>query len=254
MSNEQKHVKFDPFLKFVIEFHNNSLSLNRILATKIIPNKKLFNELEIAKIEEAFLIRHVAEWEIFLQNMLAYCVSLDATELSKFMHLQLPKKLGFDNAVAILNGLSYLSIQDSKNLKSIARKILVKEHNPFDQFQPICMNKIDEVYSLRNYAAHKSTKAKRSLLKMYKDRYNINEFIEPGIFLSTVIEDDEVGNLPRSNFYYGSFMTMATLIWRFLNKESYDFVWEDDMSKEGWLKGMAKMSLVFEQLTREFKI
>ena len=88
---------------------------------------------------------------------------------------------------------------------------------------------------------------------MYLNRYQINTFVKPGIFLGERIKD-EVGEYPRSQLYYGSFMTMATMIWRHLDPKSYSFVYEDEMSKDGWLKGMVKMSKVFEALTKEFNI
>ena len=248
----QNKIQFDPFMKFVIEFHNASLSYNGLL-NKIADNKKLFSDKDIASTEEAFLVKHIAEWETFVLNIVIYCVAIDTRQISKFLDLELPKKLSYENASAIVNGLSYLSIKSSSDLKSISKKIIVEENNPFEQFQMKLLNQIDELYALRNYVAHKSRKSRNNLTKMYANRHQIKEFIEPGIFLAKRIKD-EAGEYPRSHLYYGAFMTMATMIWRHLDPKSYDFVYEEENTKEGWLKGMVKMNQVFELMTKEYKL
>lgn len=249
---ELNKIQFEPFMKFVIEFHNASLSYNQLL-NKISDNTKLFDENDIAAIEEAFLVKHLAEWETFIINIIVYSVAIDTNQVSKFLDLELSKKISFENATAVVNGLSYLSITSSSELKGLAKKIITEKNNPFEQFQMKFLNQIDEAYALRNYVAHKSRKSKNSLLKMYSNRYDIKEFIEPGKFLAERIKD-EVGDYPRSQLYYGSFMTMATMIWRHLDPKSYNFVFEEENTKEGWLKGMVKMNQVFEIITKQNKL
>lgn len=248
----QNKIQFDPFMKFVIEFHNASLSYNQLL-NKIAKNPELFDENDIASIEEAFLVKHLAEWETFIQNIIVYCVAIDTTQVSTFLELELPKKLSFENATAVVNGLSYLSITSSSELKGLAKKIITEKNNPFEQFQMKFLNQIDEAYALRNYVAHKSRKSKTSLQQMYRKRHNINDFVAPGKFLGERIKDD-FGDYPKSHLYYGAFMTMATMIWRHLDPKSYKYVYEDEMSKEGWFKGMVKMNQVFEIMTKEYKL
>lgn len=248
----QDKIQFEPFMKFVIEFHNSSLSYNQLL-NKISANIDFFDVNEINSIEEAFLVKHLAEWETFIINIITYCVAIDTSQIAAYLDIELPKRLSFENASAIVNGLSYLSISSSSELKGLAKKIISKNNNPFEQFQMKFLNQIDEVYALRNYVAHKSRKSKTSLLKMYNKRYNIKNFIKPGQFLSEKITDNS-GNYSRSFLYYGAFMTMATLIWRYLDSKSYNFVYEDEISKEGWLKGMLKMNQVFEIISKEYNL
>lgn len=248
---EQK-IQFEPFMKFVIEFHNASLSYNQLL-NKITAKPDLFDHNDIVSIEEAFLVKHLAEWETFINNIIVYCVAIDTSQVSNFLDLKLPNKLSFENATAIINGLSYLSITSSTELKGLAKKIITEKNNPFNQFQMKFLNQIDEAYALRNYVAHKSRKSKTSLMKMYLNRHKIKIFVKPGSFLAERIKD-QAGDYPRSHLYYGAFMTMATMIWRHLDPKSYNFVYEDEMSKEGWLEGMVKMNLVFETLTKEFNL
>lgn len=245
-------IQFEPFMKFVIEFHNASLAYNQLL-NKIAAKSDFFDENDIASIEEAFLVKHLAEWETFINNIIVYCVAIDTSQISNFLDLELPKKLSFENATAVVNGLTYLSITSSTELKGLAKKIITEENNPFNQFQMKLLNHVDEVYALRNYVAHKSRKSKTSLMKMYTNRYKIKSFLKPGFFLAERIKD-EFGDYPRSHLYYGAFMTMATMIWRHLDPKSYNFVYEDEMSKEGWLKGMVKMNQVFELMTEEYNL
>lgn len=254
MKSKKEHkIQFEPFIKFVIEFHNTSLSYSNILNNKIAQHPEILDKKDMAQVEEAFLVKHMADWETFTLNILSYCVAIDTSKISEHLDLELPKKLSFDNAVAIINGLSYLSITSSSELKGLARKILSEKSNPYEQFTTKFLKTIDETYTLRNYIAHKSKKSKLSLQKMYKDRYQIDTFIEPGDFLSQTLKND-IGEYPRSHQYYGNFMMIATMIWRHLDPKSYEFVYEDENTNEGWLKGMVKMNQVFEHLTKEFKL
>lgn len=245
-------IEFEPFMKFVIEFHNASLFHNQLL-NKIVIRHDEFNEKEIASIEEAFLIKQIAEWETFIQNVIIYCVAIDTSKISEYLDLRLPKKVSFENSFAIVNGLNYLSVSSSSELKGLAKKIITENNNPFEQFEIKFLKKIDEAYVLRNYIAHKSKKSKSSLLKMYLNRYNINYFIVPGQFLSEKIKD-EIGEYPRSHLYYGTFMTIATLVWKHLDNKSYSFVFVDDKSKEGWLDGLVKMNRIFEIMSKEYNL
>lgn len=68
------------------------------------------------------------------------------------------------------------------------------------------------------------------------------------------MDKNELGEYRHSHLYYGSFMSIATLIWRHLDLESYNFVFEDDRTQEGWLRGMVKMSQVFEMITKDYKL
>ena len=249
---EKNKIQFAPFMKFVIEFHNSSLSYNK-LTNKVAENKALFTEDEIVLVEEAFLVKHLAEWETFLHNIIVYCVAIDTSKISKYLDLDLPKKLSFENATAVVHGLNYLSLTSSSEIKGLAKKIITEENNPFEQFQPKWLNHIDEVYALRNYIAHKSRKSKSNLMKMYTNRHQMTEFVLPGYFLSKM-DKNELGEYRHSHLYYGSFMSIATLIWRHLDLESYNFVFEDDRTQEGWLRGMVKMSQVFEMITKEYKL
>ncbi|MBI9036470.1 MAG: hypothetical protein JEZ03_18590 [Bacteroidales bacterium] len=245
----EKTIVFEPFVRFVIEFHNKSMRYAKLLRTKV-QHVDAFTSEDIELIEEAFLIKHVAEWEIFIQNIFAYCIAIDTTAICNHLELDLSKKISFDNAYAILNGLNFFTATSTSELKGLAKKIITEKNNPFTQFDKTVLNNVDEVYILRNYIAHKSKKSKQRLQKMYKDRYRLTDFQNPGHFLRQEIKDDVDASL-RSDLYYGTFMTISTSIWKHLDPDSYKFVFEDDNSAIGLIRGIGKMSLIFERLSKE---
>jgi len=61
--------------------------------------------------------------------------------------------------------------------------VLCDVNNPFKLIANPTANKIDEVYIIRNYLSHLSTKSERSLRQMYQDSYKLNNFRRPGDFL-----------------------------------------------------------------------
>jgi hypothetical protein len=213
----------------------------------------VFTVEEIELVEEAFLIKHVTEWEMLIQNILTYCIAIDTSALSQHLDLRLPKKMGFDNAHAILNGLNFISITNTGDLKGLAKKIIVEKNNPFKNLENNILRNIDEAYVIRNYIAHKSKKSKQRLMKLYKERYQITNFLEPGKFLRQKIEQEE-GSVLRSDTYYGAFMGISTFIWQHLDPNSYNFIFEDNTSLEGVLKGIMKMNIIFNRLTKENNI
>jgi hypothetical protein len=250
--NSKDTIVFEPFIKFVIEFHNSAEVIGTLVRGKL-QDRNLLSEEEIGLIEEAFLIKHIAEWEIFIQNIFAYCVAIDTTALSGHLELTLPKKISFDTAYAIINGLNFFNITSTDELIGMSKKILTDTTNPFKQFDKKFLNAVDEAYILRNYIAHKSKKSQKRLEKMYKERHNIESFIPPGKFLRQEFTD-YIGTRIRTDLYYGTFMTIATKIWQFLDPKSYQFVFEDESSIESFSRGVLKMKFVFAQITKDNKL
>lgn len=240
-------IRFHPALKEIIRFHNSLYSFHLLLRDKVKGNQVIFSKEDVGVITEAFVIKQVADWDNFVENVLAICLLTDTSKLSEHLDLDLPKKITFDNAKAIINGLNYFDIKSSGDIKGIAKKILVKENNPFQEIDKLCCTNIDEMYAIRNYIAHKSKKAKKRLMTIYQNRYNLNEFIEPGIFFQEMSQE----NGDQWELYYATYLNVAVTIWKYLDEVTYNFVFEDDQSKEGLLKGFGKMKHVFIVLTRQ---
>ena len=96
----------------------------------------------------------------------------------------------------------------------MAKNILVPQHNPFKEIPPRPNgDRIDGFFALRNYLAHYSDAARRSLQKRYKDRYSLQSFREPGHFL---LAKDRKRKIPRMQVYIDNFMDTAGIMVKFL--------------------------------------
>lgn len=244
---ESKQVEFGPCLNFIIPFHNRTLDLANV-AKKHQQANNIFSFKEKIIIEEAFLVKHIAEWEIFLQNIFAYCVSQDTSKLNQYFGIKLASRIGFNNAYTILNGVDFLSLTSAEKIRNMGTKILSPAYNPFAGLDKAQLKSVDELYTIRNYLVHKSRRSREKLEKMYKNAHGKMTFIEPGEFLTETVQLGVI-SMPRSQHYFGGFLSMSIDIWKFLDPSSYGFVYEDDKTEKGLLKGMEKMAFVFQTLT-----
>jgi len=66
--------------------------------------------------------------------------------------------------------------------------------------------RIDEFYKIRNYLAHYNDYAKRGVEKIYKQRYGLKTFRQPGEFLLTIDKREKETRMAVyiSNFYEAS--------------------------------------------------
>src|SRR3990172_8269723 len=83
----------------------------------------------------------------------------------------------------MLTGLGYTDFKSVSHIKDIAGKILVPAHNPFKHIAPPTTERIDEFAKMRNYLAHYSTPARRSLHSSYRRNQKLTNFREPADFL-----------------------------------------------------------------------
>lgn len=175
--------------------------------------EKLFSSYEASEIIEAFTIKTICDWEWYIEKMICECLKDNTNQLANQLELKLPQTISIDECVAYLNGLGYFDLKNASNLKSIARKILVKEKNLFEKISTESKSHIDDFYALRNYVAHRSNKSKKTLINTYQ-KYDQKEFIEVGQFLlektnkeKTTIRFQDFG----SSFWLGAFNIMEFL-------------------------------------------
>lgn len=110
-------------------------------------------------------------------------------------------------------GVTYIDFKNVSNLKQIAKRTLVPQFNPFKEIPTSIGRKIDEFFVLRNYLAHYSEAAKRSLERVY-NRYDLRVFEELGVFL---LAEGKERKLPRMEVYIINFLGTADIMARFLN-------------------------------------
>lgn len=158
---------------------------------------------------EAFVFRICANWEILIGDLLIDCFSKDTSMYKNFTGFNIPKNLPLETCKAIVLGTGYMDFKSIGDLKREAKRVLVPKCNPFDKIPSTKGDKIDEFFLIRNYLAHYSDAAKRNLDKLYKNKYNLRKFIEPGQFLLARGKPNE---LPRMGIYINNFIECADVM------------------------------------------
>lgn len=231
------------FILDIVKFHNYLMDDLNFLKVKILYNNELFTIDEKKEILEAFLIKIIAEWDNFLEKSLVYLAKNDTSKLSEYLDLNLPAQISFDTCQAILNGLNYFDIRSTSNLKGIAKKILTDSNNPFQNIESLFCNRVDDLYVIRNYVAHKSKSSKRSLSTLYKKK-NRQEFIEPGYYF---MEDENNESVWVG--YMGILLKISTDIWKCVDSDTYNSIFEDAyLSKDALKKALSNMKEYFKKV------
>lgn len=169
------------------------------ISEKVIADKELFTERdEKIEIIESLLLKICAQWENLVEELLIDCLNKDSSQYSNFIMSKLPKHIPRAQCAAMIQGLGYVDFKSVGDIKRKARLILKDEYNPFKSIAKVDANKIDEMYTFRNYIVHLSNHAERSLKNLYFKKYNMKRFQEPGRFLITVNKNT---NKPRMEMY-----------------------------------------------------
>lgn len=147
-------------------------------AQRIIKKKSEKNDFA-----ESVILRLCANWERFIDNHLTDCVNVDPSQLSTFLGVKIPPHPDCDLCQALLFGDGFRDFRSYGDLIKFSKKVLPASSNPFPIVSLGHRKKIDEVYKIRNYLAHYSSSAKRSLDTMYKGTYKMKKFYEPGFFI-----------------------------------------------------------------------
>lgn len=168
---------------------------------------------EKREVFEAYVFKICANWEIFSEELLIDCFNKDTTRYREFTGFKIPRNISRETCKAITLSIGYLDFKSVSHLKQIAGNLLVSQYNPFKEIPGPNGKKIDEFFALRNYLAHYSDAAKRSLEKIYRDRYSSGVFREPGEFL---LAKDKRKKLPRMAVYIDNFVDTAELMGKFL--------------------------------------
>ena len=181
---------------------------------------KIYNTKDVTlrtkrEIHEAYVLKIQVTWEIFAENLLVQCLKLNTSQYAEYKDIKLSKRLSTDVCRALISGIEYFNVKGADHLKKIAKTILAPSCNPFKEIPSDISRKINEFYIFRNYIAHQSQKAKRSLSKIYTDVYDIiGKFPSPGEVLLT-----KVPTMKEQIFfadYINSFIAAAHTIKHFM--------------------------------------
>jgi len=151
---------------------------------KIIADKSVVaTTQEKRDVSESVVLRLCAHWERFVDEHLVDCVNCDSSQLSAHFSVKIPRHPSWDLCHALIIGSGYTNFRDFGDLKGLSKKLLPDSSNPFLAVTKLQASRIDEVYKIRNYLSHYSTKARQTLMAMYKQDHGMSKFLEPGQFL-----------------------------------------------------------------------
>ena len=167
------HQSFDDSLQRYRAFMDKIVKAQRVVASSA-------DKRDLA---ESVLLRLCAHWEGFIDEHLADCVNRDHSMLTEFFGVSIPKHPSKNLCQALLFGDTYRDFQSFGALKGFSKKVLPKASNPFLVVSEAHGRRIDEVYKIRNYLSHYSSKGRRALMAMYRKEYEMDRWLEPGQFL-----------------------------------------------------------------------
>jgi hypothetical protein len=176
--------------------------------------KEILTEIllsEKKQIHEAFVLKIYVSWEVLVESLFVECLSCDPSGYAEQKSITLPKKLTRNICRGLISGLGYFDFKDTADLKGKAKKVLAPRYNPFKMIPSDEGKKIDEFCIIRNYLAHYSDSSKQSLMRMYRNSYNLT-FREPGDFLFEIVEFVELGKRDKQTrfaSYINAFLKAA---------------------------------------------
>lgn len=170
---KKNHAPFDSAVARYRGFMEKIVNAERVIGTA--PEKR--------DLAESVLLRLCANWESFVDEHLVDCVNRDHTQLSKHFAVSIPENPSWDLCHALIIGESYKDFKSFGALKGFSKKILPEDSNPFLCISKAHTDRIDEAYTIRNYLSHYSSAGRRALMNVYKSKYEMERFLEPGQFL-----------------------------------------------------------------------
>lgn len=163
---------------------DDSIDRYREFLERVIKAKSVIRtRQEKRDIAESVLLRLCANWERFLEEHLIDCVNVNPSGLDKFLGVPVPAHPSKALCGALIFSDKYRSFASFDELKGFSRKLLPNDSNPFLAVTKTQIKYINEVYKIRNYLSHYSSKSKRLLQEMYNKEYKLNSFLQPGHFL-----------------------------------------------------------------------
>lgn len=168
---------------------------------------------EKREVFEAYVFSICANWEILVENLMIDCLNKNTKRYRESTGFGIPKHCSRETCKALVLGTGYLDCKSVADIKRKAKGILIPQYNPFKEIPSKMGNKIDDFFRLRNYLAHYSEIAKRSLRRMYLKKYGLQYFETPGVFL---LAEDRKERVPRIELYILNFMDTAEIMAKFL--------------------------------------
>ena len=163
---------------------DQALARYRTFMEKVVAGGSIAGDAQERRdLAESVVLRLAANWESFVDGHLVDCVNRDPTRLSEFFGVTIPPNPSKDLCQALIFGDGYRDFHTFGDLKGLAKRLLPDTGNPFLAVSPSHAARIDEVYKIRNYLSHYSSKSQRALMRMYRTKHGMDRFYEPGQYL-----------------------------------------------------------------------
>ena len=175
------------------------------------PDVRITQEaMEGQMILEALAVKIHTSWEVFVGDLMIDCLSCDTSQYASSMGVTIPQHPPRDVCELMLTGTGILSIGNASEVQGTAKRLLAPGYNPFKEIAKADISAINEFQIIRNYIAHHSRRARRSLEEVYLREYKIGAFIDPGLFLATLVEmHGPIDEITRLGVYLNSFSSAA---------------------------------------------
>lgn len=182
-----------PFTESFNKFFHKMIWYNDFSAKIAKLKRGVLTSDEKQEILEASVLKVYVNWEILVHNLLVECLKQDTSQYAKHKNCRVRANLSRSMCENLISGgADYFNFTDISDVRGKARKILVPQYNPFDNKHEEIKRvkddliKIDEFRFMRNYLAHYSNSSKQKLFEVYKNKFKLNKFCEPGKFLSAL--------------------------------------------------------------------
>lgn len=141
-------------------------------------------QMEKRDLTESVLLRLCANWERFVDGHLIDCVNRDPSKLPEFLGVRIPPHPTRGLCEGLLFGGGFKDFKSFGDLKGFSKKVLAEQSNPFLAVKYSHAAVIDNAFKIRNYLAHYSAVSRKSLDRVYKNKFKLKRFVEPGQFLT----------------------------------------------------------------------
>src|SRR4030095_7144174 len=165
------------------EEYDEAIKRYRDFIKKCLNAKNVIKSQEKQDLAESVLLRVCAYWQSFTNEHIVDCVNIEHAGLKQYFGLKKMHHPNRELCEALILGDRYRSFRSWDDFLGFSKKVLPANSNPFLEVRKSHMGLIDEVYIIRNYLSHYSAYARRKLHSMYKNKYKMSKFLEPGRFL-----------------------------------------------------------------------
>ena len=189
------------------------------ILNKVISDDSPFTRDERAELFESFVLKVCSIWEVMVENLMVDCLNRNSSQYAKYMAMTLPRHMSHNQCRAMILGIGYLDFKGISDIKRKSKNILVEDYNPFSQMPSSSGKKIDEFYKFRNFIAHKSIRAEKTLENVYLNTYKLKKVPTAGNFL---LAQDKKLKQPRLGIYLNAFSDTAISLAEFFDLDYQD--------------------------------